>query len=496
MKQMHPFSPEQSPSGPDLAGPEQDPPWTLSANPLAHSPSGKPADAYRILLDTLAKSLQPFFAADAHGRVFLCNQAYHTLTGADVSDLSGDQWDLTVTAPENRSMTIETFERVHSSGLPIRIEKDYVHQNGLRLPVEVMLHQVRTDSNKVLFHYGLVNSLYQKKSLEQAALRSEVKYRRFFDNAKEMIYVCAGDGRLVDANQTLLDRLGYVRSGIRKLTLDDIYADSEQRDAILAALSVSGFVRDLPVRIRQFESGDLEGVLTAVVYDEPPYRLAGHQAFIQDISENTHIRAELETSLNKLQKAMEDIIHAMASTLEMRDAYTAGHQARVARYADLIAAELDVPESSRQVVRMAAMIHDIGKIYVPAEILSKPGKITDLEYALIKTHPQVGYDILKNIDFPWPIADTVLQHHERLDGSGYPQGLSGDQILPEARIVAIADVVEAMCSHRPYRPALAIRACVKEIVGKSGVWYDPDMVKACCSLIERGAFDSPSKAAE
>ena len=180
-----------------------------------------------------------------------------------------------------------------------------------------------------------------------------------------------------------------------------------------------------------------------------------------------------------LRQSLEQSIQAIAGTVEARDPYTAGHQRRVADLAVAIAEEMDFPEERIQGIRLAASIHDLGKIQVPAEILSKPGKLSEIEFMLIKAHPEAGYDILKNIEYPWPIANMVRQHHERLDGSGYPLGLKGDEILIESRIIAVADVVEAMASHRPYRAALGIDLALKEIERGSGIIYEPEVVVCC-----------------
>jgi response regulator RpfG family c-di-GMP phosphodiesterase len=191
---------------------------------------------------------------------------------------------------------------------------------------------------------------------------------------------------------------------------------------------------------------------------------------------------------DKLRKALDGIIHAMALTVETRDPYTAGHQHRVTELALAIAREDTLSEERIEGLRMAGMIHDLGKIAVPSEILSKPGRLTDMEFGLIKTHPQAGYNILKEIDFPWPVAQMVLQHHERINGSGYPNGLSDEAILPEAKILAVADVVEAMSSHRPYRPALGIDIAIEEISKNKNVLYDPIAVEACVKVLSDGAF--------
>lgn len=192
-------------------------------------------------------------------------------------------------------------------------------------------------------------------------------------------------------------------------------------------------------------------------------------------------RAEqsLQANVTRLKQAFEGIIQAMAVATEMRDPYTAGHQHKVAQLALVIAREMGFPEDAAEGLRMAGMIHDLGKIAVPAELLSKPGILTPTEFSLVKVHPRAGYDILKSIAFPWPVADMVYQHHERLDGAGYPRGLLEQDILMEARILGVADVVEAMSSHRPYRPALGRDKALEEISRNRGILYDRKVVDAC-----------------
>ncbi|MFZ2054246.1 MAG: HD domain-containing phosphohydrolase [Candidatus Aminicenantales bacterium] len=215
---------------------------------------------------------------------------------------------------------------------------------------------------------------------------------------------------------------------------------------------------------------------------------SGHVLVFRDISARVRTKKELKESWERLHQALEGAIQAMAQTIEIRDPYTAGHQRRVSKLSCAIARELGMSETQIEGLRVAGDIHDIGKIYVPAEILSKPGQITAIEYGIIKTHPQVGYDILKTIKFPWPVAQIVLQHHERLDGSGYPLGLVGDQILKESRILTVADVVEAMSSHRPYRPARGIDEALDEITKNKGRFYDSDVVDVCVRLFRENQF--------
>lgn len=196
--------------------------------------------------------------------------------------------------------------------------------------------------------------------------------------------------------------------------------------------------------------------------------------------------AELRASFVKLQRIMEETVNALVSATEKRDPYTAGHQQRVAHLAGAIAREMGLSEEQIEGIRVAGALHDIGKIYVPAEILNKPGRLAEIEFTIIKTHPQVSYDIIKEIEFPWPVAQTVLQHHERMNGSGYPQGLTGEDIALEARILAVADVVEAMASHRPYRPILGLDEALDEISQNKDSFYDPQVVDACLALFAGG----------
>lgn len=211
-------------------------------------------------------------------------------------------------------------------------------------------------------------------------------------------------------------------------------------------------------------------------------------AIARDISERKRVQEEAKRSTERLIMAMEHAIQAMAIIVEMRDPYTAGHQQRVTQLACAIARQMGLSEVQISGLRLAGLIHDIGKVRVPAEILTNPDGLSEPEFMMIKAHPQLGYEILKGIDFPWPVAQIVLQHHERMNGSGYPSGLSGEDIIIEARILAVADVVEAMASHRPYRAALGIDKALEEISQNMGVLYDSKVVDACLKLFKRKRF--------
>jgi putative nucleotidyltransferase with HDIG domain len=202
-------------------------------------------------------------------------------------------------------------------------------------------------------------------------------------------------------------------------------------------------------------------------------------------------RAEkaLRKSIEGLERALEGAVHSLASTAGRRDPYTQSHQERVAELACAIAEEMGLAEERIDGLRVAATLHDVGKITVPSEILAKPGALTDIEFGIIKGHAQAGSDVVEGIPFPWPVALIILQHHERLNGTGYPNGTRGEDLLLEARILAVADVVEAMASHRPYRPALGVDRALEEIAMDAGALYDAEAVDACVRLLSSGAFD-------
>lgn len=209
---------------------------------------------------------------------------------------------------------------------------------------------------------------------------------------------------------------------------------------------------------------------------------------LRDISQLKNSEAALKNSLKQLRRTFEETVVSLTAMSEKRDPYTSGHQQRVAELACRIAVKMNMSSEEINCIRIAGILHDIGKISIPAEILSKPTRLTDLEMDMMKTHSEAGYEILKNISFPWPVAQIVLQHHERMDGTGYPNGLGADRILMPARVIAVSDVVEAMSSHRPYRAALGLPRAMDEIIRGRGTSYDPEVVDACTQVIENDKF--------
>jgi PAS domain S-box-containing protein/putative nucleotidyltransferase with HDIG domain len=286
----------------------------------------------------------------------------------------------------------------------------------------------------------------------------------------------------------MLELFGYSREEMLGINTKAVFVNPDEYERLQDKIAQKGSVREFKAKLRKKDGTEMDCLITSTVRQAKDKSKLGYQGIIRDISELVSSREQIETTLNDLRKALGGTIEAMALTVETRDPYTAGHQRRVSNLARGIATEMGVSEAQIQGIRMAGVIHDIGKISVPGEILSKPGNISQNELGIIREHPQVGYNILKTVDFPWPIAQIVLQHHERMDGSGYPNGILGENILLEARILAVADVVEAMASHRPYRAALGINLALNEILKNRGSFYDPKVVDACLRLFNEKGY--------
>jgi putative nucleotidyltransferase with HDIG domain len=267
------------------------------------------------------------------------------------------------------------------------------------------------------------------------------------------------------------------------IELTHVIKDRYHADVIL----MTGFVEDF-----NYEDIVKQG---ASDFIQKPVRILEFIARLKRVLSERSSRADLSAALNsvkmnfdRLRRAMDGFVQAISLAVEMRDPYTAGHQQRVAQLACAIASDMGMDGDDMEALRMASVIHDLGKLAVPTEILCKPGRLSSLEYELVKSHVQAGYDILRQVDFPWPLAEIVLQHHERMDGSGYPSGLQDDQILFPARILAVADVFETIASHRPYRPALGLQRAIDEISGGRGTLYETRVVDVCLDLIEGDRF--------
>ena len=333
----------------------------------------------------------------------------------------------------------------------------------------------------------------EKHARQQAEARmreSEERFKRYFELGLIGMVLSSPTEGTLEVNDEACRMLGYERDEILRMSWaqvthpDDLEAGFGCANRLLAG-EIDGYTLDK--RYIRKDGRVIYATMSAKCVRGADGSIDYIVSMIQDITKRKEAEERLGSTLNNLRKAIGGTIQAIVQVVEMRDPYTAGHQRRVADLARSIASEMGIPPDIAEGIRIAAVIHDIGKVSVPAEILSKPGKLTQNEIELIKDHPITGYDILKDVEFPWPVAEIIWQHHERLDGSGYPRGLKGDEVIIEARIIALADVVEAMASHRPFRPSQGIDAALDEITKNRGVLYDPAVVDACLALfLEKG----------
>ncbi len=345
------------------------------------------------------------------------------------------------------------------------------------------------EKGRILYLDGILEDIMERKSIQEALQESEERYRRLLDHNPAAIVVHV-DGKIVYVNKASLDLVAASspEDALGKKIFDFVHPDYREIviDRVKLCQKNGKFAHPIEEKFLRLDgkSVDVEVTAIPITYQGQP----ASQVVFWDITDRKRAEDSIKNNLEELHRTLEGTVDALSSAVETRDPYTAGHQKEVSRFACVVAKEMNLPEEMIEGLRVASLLHDIGKIKIPAEILSKPAVLTDIEYALIKTHPQAGLDILKTITFPWPVGKIVLQHQERMDGSGYPNGLKGDEICLEARILGVTDVVEAMCSHRPYRSSLGMDKALEEITQNRGILYDEEVVDACLKLFREEKF--------
>ena len=444
------------------------------------------AQSEKNLQSILENFQDAYFRTDTSGRfVLLSPSAPRQYSYASVEEMMGQPADTLYGDTADRDTVLEEIRR--DGRVRDRVGRGR-KKDGSLFWVSLNAQCYYDDKGRIAGTEGAARDITEREMAKEALQESESKFRNVFQHSRDAIVVNR-DGLHVFENQAYLSLYGYASA-----------EELEGRPVLdLVAPSHRGQIAEF-VRLRSagrpaqgfFESRGLrkDGSEFDTEIQASTFELQGRihtLAVIRDVSERKKAEARLLKSDRELREAFQSSIRALSSAIEMRDPYTAGHQERVTRLSAAIAREMGLDDDKVEGIRIAGMVHDIGKLSIPAEILSKPTKLSPAEYGLIQSHPQSGYTILETIPFPWPIAPIVLQHHERMDGSGYPNKLAGEAILIEARIIAVADVVEAMSSHRPYRPALGSTEALDEIKRKKGVWFDAAVVDACVRVMtERG----------
>ena len=451
----------------------------------------------RFMQDISESSIHPYAAGDSNGLILSSNKAFRDLLGFTEEELRGRTWkDLTPARHHRRDS--RRHEAAHRTGKVQEYEKELIRKDGSLVPVSIFIHAVAGERAPEPMHFAFVKDISDRKKAEEQLRVEKAYWERLFQSAPDAIAIeNHGDLKVVNVNDRFCQFFGYAREEVLGRRLNDLvvpqdlleeghaFDDKATRDLLDTPLETVRRKKDgtrVDVAVQSVVIKDGENDLGFYTLYRDTRRVKRAEESVRES------REQLKRSLERMERAWEQTIMALSNTVERKDPYTAGHQRRVSELAAAVASRMGLPEDRVRAIRMAALVHDIGKINIPTDILSKPGRLGQMERDLVRTHSESGYQILKGIELPWPLADIVYQHHERLDGSGYPKGLKAPEILLEAQILAVADMVEAITWDRPYRPALGIDFALQEIRRLAGPALNREVVDICGELIESGSF--------
>jgi len=443
-------------------------------------------DKYRILFQSASEGI----SVVQDGRFKLVNPKLVELLGYTEDEILSMSV-IKFIYPEDREFVIEQ-ERRRLKGEEIESVYQFraVNKSGDTRWVEISTVLIEWEGRPATLDY--YSDITERRQAERRIKESEILYRSLIETSPDAIGLMDLNGTILMHNKQALEVFGFeLTEDLTGTNIMDLVAPVNYKEILS---NVEKLQKAETIRNWELTSCKKDGspfyleLSSSMLFDEEG-KPESIMTVFKDITERRLIEEKLEESYENLKKTIDDAIVAMSRMVEMKDPFTAGHQVRVALLATAIAREMKMPEEQVAYLNTAAIIHDIGKIYVPSDILSKPGKLNSIEFEIIKTHAGGAWEILKHIGFSGPVAQIARQHHERIDGSGYPQGLRGNEMLPEAKILAVADVVEAMASHRPYRPALGIDKALEQISMNRGTLFDPDTVDACLELFKSGRFE-------
>ena len=421
----------------------------------------------------LASTVDSMYLVDRDLRYRFVNENYQSRLGMTLKEIEGRGYG-ELHSEEDAELFAGAVDAVLETGKSLQTEHRSKRDNKYFLRT---FSPVRNSDGRITTVTVASKDITARKRAEQSLRESEELYRAFINATSDLVYVKDERFRHLIANDPLAKYFGLKPADVIGKTDFELMPEAAARSRRISDLKA---VQTKSITVTEEDLGGR-------IFETTNYPVAlqdgrtGVGGMIREVTEK-------KQSFDRVRKALGATIHAMAALIETRDPYTAGHQRRVADLSRAMATEMGLTPHQIDGMRMAGIIHDVGKISVPAEILSMPRKLSEIEFSIIKTHVQSGYDILKGIEFPWPIARMVLEHHERMDGSGYPNGLTGDRLLMESRILTVADVVESMASHRPYRPSVGLNAALDEISKNMGVLYDPNVVNACLRLFNEKGY--------
>jgi PAS domain S-box-containing protein len=434
------------------------------------------------------------YTNELNGTFLYGNRKCEEILGYRREELIGKNFlELTILPEKSLNKALELLQE-NMKGKPTGPDEiELISKEGRLIPVEINTSVVQRSGEGIVLAF--VRDITDRKRAELELRESEDRYRSLYVDSADSIMVFSPDQGFIAANPATIklfacrDEQDFTTRSPASMSPeyqpDGVRSMDKSHEMIRLALEKGSHFFEWMHRRADGTDFPATVLLSRLESSSVPQLL---QATVRDITERKQAEEQLQRILESLRKSFDATIQVMVSAVEMRDPYTSGHQVRVANIARAIATEMGLPDDRIEGILMAGSIHDIGKLSIPAEILSKPTKLTDIQFSLIKEHSQSGYEMLKDVESPWPLAQIVYQHHERMDGSGYPRNLKGDEILMEARILAVADVVEAMASHRPYRAALGIEAALEEIKKNKGIFYDNAVSDACLRLFREKGY--------
>jgi PAS domain S-box-containing protein/putative nucleotidyltransferase with HDIG domain len=427
---------------------------------------------------------------DRSGRILRINKTITEASGYNEDEIIGKSFDaLNMMPPQVVPQMFSLLNNVLSGQQVQPFEVDTYARSGEKLSLEVHLSPLRKGA-KIVGAFVTTRNIVERKMAAEALINSDERFRNLVENTSDWVWEVNEKAVYTYVSPKVREILGYEPQEVLGKAIFDLMPLKEA--TCMTKTFASAIVARQPLKFVQIINLHKNGHSVMMETSAAPIldsegQIHGYRGIHRDVTGRRQTEQQLAETMVKLEKTVHGIIQAMTLTVEMRDRYTAGHQQRVAQLAYAIAKEVGRSHDLGQGIRTAGLLHDLGKIFIPIEILTKAGQLTEDEFATVKNHPKAGYDILKNIEFPWPIAEIVLQHHERIDGSGYPSGLKNNEIFLEARILGVADAVEAMVYQRSYRPSLGLDKALKELVKAKGVLYDHDAVEGCLNaFLDRG----------